>query len=578
MTRRVLHGVLVLTLAVALLGCGCTGGGSASSSSASSRAESRSAASVASAVGTSSEAASAASEPSSTGPTSSVVSSRPTQQEPAQRPSTMSRLTTFYAPRQAACVYTIDITELDRDTVDMLRTLQGLLARCDSASLYLIAGEADRFWRTYASSEMGIYFQSATVEQILERFGKQIGGVMLYTPDTYEYETAFDLALLSDAIIATGDVARRYGLTTYGRVTDLRGAYADKQKAYADVLARLREQTEYFYLVGDSRAFADYAYAVQAPAFCLIGQEAWEPSFLASLMEREGVLLPAVAFTDGDSDTWRYELSAGGFGLLPVSGFANATFFASATTTRRYTPRQPSVTAPAADGTVSVSFLLTSGSLGDTVGSDYRTWSAQDGSIPVAYAFPVALCELAPLVTSWYHAASADNSRLIARGWCVIEEKTVSYEVYRKWHTANNEMMTACGLDLTVTDALREDTIYGENYGNFSTAAGIFVTDGSGDGSVWRSEDTPVVVTVNMRSLPALDAWLGSASAARRPLYYAVALNTAVFAQPYEILPTDPTEEPTQITFADVVKARVQADDSPLRLMTVENLISASKQ
>ncbi|MBP5617876.1 MAG: hypothetical protein J6X61_01835, partial [Clostridia bacterium] len=548
------------------------------SASSAASAGSRPSPTASAASGTASQTASdeTASQPEeSVVPTSSEESTQP---EPTVRSATLTRLTAFYAPKQASCVYVVDVSGLERDTVEMLRSLQGLLARYEAASIYLMGSDADRFWHNYAANEMGIYFQPITVERLLERFRDRITALMLYTPDTYEWEVAFDLAFAADAVIATEEVARRYGMTAYSRVTDLRGAYADRQAAYADVLFRLNGPVEYYYLAGESRAFADYAGAVHAPTFRLTG-EAWETSFVASLTEREKDGTPAVVFTEEDASALRDAWSTAGFGLLTVGGFGNATFFSSASSTRRYTPKQPSGSAPAADGTVNVSFLLTSGSLGDTLDGDYRVWSGQSGSVPLAYAFPVSLCELAPLVVSWYNAASTGSNRLVAYGWCDINEKTVSYEVYRKWHTVNNEMLASCGLDLTLTDALREDTVYGENYGAFSTAAVIFVTDGSGDGSVWRSKNTPVIVTVNLRTLPALEAWLASVSpAARRPLYYAVMMDLSVYAEPYEILPADPGDEPTALTFAGVVRSAVEADGSAVRLMPVENLMEAGRR
>ena len=577
MTKRAFLLVLASTLSIALLLCGCQVGTASSVSSALPSASHTS--SDASPVGDASQISSDASEltESASSALSGETSSQDEPPTPTVRPSAMSRLTAFYAPRQASCVYTVDAASLDRDTVDMLRTLQGLLARCDAASFYLIGDESDYFWRTYAGSEMGVYFRQTTVEQLIGQFADRIGGLILYSADTFEYETAFDLAFLTDAVIATEEVARRYGLAAYGRVTDLRGAYADRQAAYADVAARMTEPAEYYYLSGTARSFADYAYAVHAPMFCFTG-EAWEASFLATLTEREGNPKPAVVFADSDAPALRDRLSMAGFGLLNVNGFANATFFSSVSSTRRYTPRQPTVNAPAPDGSVCVSFLLTSDSVGDALTVDYRVWSEQNGSIPVAYAFPVALCELAPMVTAWYNAACAGNSRLIARGWCDINEKIVSYDVYRKWHDVNNAMLSACGTAVSLTDALREDTIYGEDYGAFSLADGILVTDGSGDGSVWKSKNTPVIVTVNARSLPALDAWLASAAATYRPLYFDVAVSMSVFAQPYEILPEDPADEPTYLSFDDVVNGHVDEEGSPLRLLSVENLMEAGRR
>lgn len=515
---------------------------------------------------------SAPSSPSpSSNPTSSGVSSQ--EEETAERLSTMSKRTAFYAPRQASCVYTVSLDGLDTDTVTMLRSLQGLIARYDSAALYLIGGESDVFWKNYVSNEMGVYFQSTTVENLLSRYSSLIDGVVIYTSGTFEYETAFHLATDSDCLIATEPVARRYALTSLGHVTDVRNAYPSKQAAYEQILSDAGQRWEYLYLSGEGSAFADYAYATGALMLNLDAAVEWERVMLEALLSREGWELPAVAFAEQTTDGLVTLLSGYGFGALEVRGLANATVLSSVTTSKKYTPRRPSVGAAGTEGAAYVSFLIPSGSLGDTVNADYTVWSTQNGKIPVSYELPLALAELAPTVALWYSSAAADSSRLVARGWTDIDQKSMPYEIYRKWHTVNNTLMSSVGLDLVSTPSLREDTVYGESYGGASTAAGIFVTDGSGEGSVWLSEKTPVIVSVNIKSLPALDAFLSSLTVQRRPQYYLISVSGAVFSEPFTYETADAPGELKTIRLSDVLLEHTSRQDVSIQSVPAENLM-----
>lgn len=560
----------VLAVACLMLGVACAG---QTGPSASSGASSPSSLSHASSPSDRPDSAGASSPATSSPAASSSASSQPTA-PPVSRPATLEKKQAFYAPRHADCVYTLDISGLDKDTVDMLRTLQGLIARYDGGALYLIGSDADRFWKNYAANEIGLYFQETTVEALLARYAGRIAGVVLYTPETYEYETAFNMAMLSDRLIATEEVARRYALLALGRVSDLRHMYADQRAAYDAVLHLLPATVEYGYWLGESGAFADYAYAVRAPMFRLAPEEraAWLD---AVSIGQEANPFRGVIFTEENLD--RAPTSEKGLGLLNVKGFGNATFFSSVTTTKKYTPKTSAVTAPGGEGLTYATLLLRAESLGDTVNRDYAVWQSQSGQVPVSYEFPTALSELAPMIVMWYQGASVDNSRLVAGGWCGVEEKSVSYTAYRKWHTVNNAMMAACGLNVAVTDALREDAIYGESFGDCSSAAGIFVADGSGDGSVWLSKNTPVVVAVHCKSIPALDLWLSSLTAAKRPVYYVISTSVEAFAQPYGELPVDPDLPVTQVTMTQVLLNHANADGSLLRLVTAEDLLAGGR-
>ncbi len=562
--KRVICILLAVACAISLAACV----GDTASSSVPSKSPSSSSASITS---SSSDPSVQNSEGSSQA--SSVVTS---QDEPVGRPATMTKRTAFYSPRQAVCVYTLSIEELDADTVSMLRSLQGLIARYDSAALYLINGSTDVFWKNYASGEMGVYFQSTTVEKLISRYSSLIGGVVIYTPATFEYEAAFNLAVQKDCLVATEQVANRYALNSIGQTSDLRNLYKDKRDAYEHILADADRTWEYLYLSGEGSAFADYAYATGALMLDLDMQVDWERAMLEVLLQREGWSLPAVAFVENKTDGLVTLLSTYGFGTLQVSGFSNSTFLSSATTSKKYTAKQPTVNAAGTDGSVYLSFLIRSGSLGDTVNGDYLVWSTQSGVIPASYEMPLAFAELAPTVMLWYSDAAVDKSRLVARGWTDIDQKAMPYDIYRKWHNINNSLLSSAGLELVTTETLREDSIYGESYGDASNASGIFVVDGSGEGSAWFSEKTPVIVSVNVKSLPSLDALLSSMTAQRRAQYYIIALSPATFSQPYTYEAIEPDSQALTVYLSDVLLEHTSRDDVAVRTVTAENLMQSA--
>ncbi len=512
------------------------------------------------------------SDTSSASSQSSSASSKPMVQPPSVRPTTMTKRTAFYAPRQAVCVYTVSVEGLDADTLVMLRSLQGLIARYDSAALYLVDSTGDQFWKNYATDEIGIYFRNTTVDSVIGMYSRLISGTVLYTADTFEYEVAFNMATEKGYLIATEQVAHKYGLNMIGKTEDIRNLYKDKREAYDSILSDGDRLWEYLCLAGQGSAFADYAYAVGALMLDLDMQVEWERAMLERVIRREGWVLPAVAFTEGKTDDYLTLLSSFGFGALQVSGLSNATFLSSATISKKYTVKQPTVGAPDSAGTVCLSFLIESESLGDSVNLDYTVWSSQNGAIPVAYEMPLALAELAPSVILWYSDASAGSSRLVARGWTDIDQKAMPYDIYLKWHKINNALMPSVGLDIVTAETLREDSYYGESFGDASDAAGIFVLDSKGEGSAWLSEKTPVIVSVNAKSLPALDALLSSMTAPRKPHYYLITVSAEVFTQPYTYEATDLEPEKT-VYFSDILQAHTSREDVKFKTLTAENLL-----
>ena len=93
---------------------------------------------------------------------------------PLRAPKTLGSMTmgsVYYKPEMAAAVYAVDTTKLSDSEIAMLRCLQGLVARTDSAAIYLMGTDSDRFWNTHTAEEYGIVFKEATTQELLKKYG-----------------------------------------------------------------------------------------------------------------------------------------------------------------------------------------------------------------------------------------------------------------------------------------------------------------------------------------------------------------------------------------------------------------------
>lgn len=475
--------------------------------------------------------------------------------------SKMKKLTAYYAPVQASCVYTVDITNLDKDTVDMLRSVQGYLAEYYNACVYFIESESDAFWIKYAESEIGAYFQEITPEKLIEKYISKLNGVVLYTPDTFEYSVAYNAASSLQYIIATKAVADKYGLSKLSNVKNLSGAYASKFDAYSALFSDV--EFEYVYLAR-TYDFADYAYAVDALVIDIDATSERDIAYLIEVLNRKQSDSVLTVFADYESDELINKLSLTGCGILNVDGFKNATFFSSVTIAKKFSVKQPSVNSAGSPQTVYLSFVVRSESLGNVLNMDYQIFLTEN-DMPVSYEISSSIYELAPLVSLWYNSNAVSNKRVVAGAWCRIDEKNIPYETYKAWHKANNELISKLGIGVCVTDSLREDAIYGENFGYFSDATGVIVCDSSGEGYVWMSKDTPVIETNKILSINALNTWLTDVKPADDAQYYALLLDRG--------LVFDYTSNLKLPEVDAVVKQYVMADESALATSNIENIL-----
>ena len=475
--------------------------------------------------------------------------------------SKMKKLTAYYAPVQASCVYTIDVTNLDKDTIDMLRSVQGYLAEYYNACVYFIESESDSFWIKYAESEIGAYFQEITPEKLIEKYISKLNGVVLYTPDTFEYGVAYNAASSLQYIIATKAVADKYGLSKLSNVKNLSGAYASKFDAYSALFSDV--EFEYVYLAR-SYDFADYAYAVDALVIDIDATNESDIAYLIEVLNRKQSDSVLTVFADYESDELINKLSLTGCGILNVDGFKNATFFSSVTIAKKFSVKQPSVNSAGSPQTVYLSFVVRSESLGNVLNMDYQIFLTEN-DMPVSYEISSSIYELAPLVSLWYNSNAVSNKRVVAGAWCRIDEKNIPYETYKAWHKANNELISKLGIGVCVTDSLREDAIYGENYGYFSNATGVIVCDSTGEGYVWMSKNTPVIETNKILSITALNTWLTDVKSADDAQYYALLLDRG--------LVFDYTSNLKLPEVDALVKQYVMADESAFATSNIENIL-----
>jgi hypothetical protein len=352
----------------------------------------------------------------------------------------------------------VDVSMLHDDTVICLRSLQGLIGREMGGAVYLDNGkDADNFWRSYCTAEYGVLFKRLTAEELLEKYADVIGDVVIYTPDSYEFYIAQNIASVSGGIIASPDVYERYKkYLSKSAPNNICGRWNSKQEAYDYSVRELLPKCSknYISMLSPSEGFNDYAFAVQSFSCELSLSVDWEKALLADILSDERWQLPAVCFAESDNDTDWIDFASGyGFTTLAAGGFSNATFFSSVRVDIRTVS---SGTADiSSDGSAYVSVCLSADSMGDVQQSGFEVWSNKRSVTHFAMEFYPSLFELAPPITNWYLQNTMPSDTLIAAsGWGCVNDSRIPYDLYEIWHLTNNYFLSSCGITCVSADRL----------------------------------------------------------------------------------------------------------------------------
>ena len=129
--------------------------------------------------------------------------------------------------------YIVLAAALAPDQQALLLSLQGLVNR-DAPQVYVLPREdgPEQHWVDWYK-DYGLDPQKATLDEVLERFGKQASGYVVYDPDLPDtLNVAVVLAGLRDALVCAPEQEEQLRALGLEKLEDLRGRWEDKIAAY----------------------------------------------------------------------------------------------------------------------------------------------------------------------------------------------------------------------------------------------------------------------------------------------------------------------------------------------------------
>lgn len=376
----------------------------------------------------------------------------------------------FHKAKQAGIVYYADISEENDDMKATLRTLQGLVARTSSASIYLIDDDddSDNFWRRYCSSEYSISFVFTDVDGIISLFKDMIKSIVIYSDEkekTYQFETAQNIAMINDGIIATESVMKRLeDLEVDAKQTDISNLFASKRAAYEYIITKIAPVASDSYIASTDQSctFNDYIYAVKALNLNFDSGVSWQKEMHYKLIKSTRYRTLPILFNDNDSsanDIKRF--SENGFVEINIKGLSNITFFSSVSSnSQAYSKVKGSDISgknPSAYFSIGVD-ISSPGELqhiAHSIINDYRN------NTPITIKIHPALLELAPPIMNWYVQNSSAKYSLICdgMGWSRVNLEKMNQDNREAWYTINNYFLDMSAITTTVCDITNDDIL-----------------------------------------------------------------------------------------------------------------------
>ncbi len=431
---------------------------------------------------------------------------------------------TFDSSRQ---VFVVDVTELDIDTVSLLKMIQGLVAKNESASIYYITCEADNFWMSYLKNELGVYFSEITVVQMLSMYADYVKTVVLYTPGTFEYEFAWNNALLREnAVCATYVAAKNCGLLYSAEVIDARGVFEDEQTAYDFMLDGLSNKTApVITACSEYSRFADYAFACEA--FMLpYKADSFNGDATADYLALLSSETPGVIYNDNSVNSDVLAVYSGaGYGSVPVGEFNNATVFSSIRIDYDFAP--PKVqNGNGKKDIVYLSIIIDSDNIGDVQNIGYTICNTKGKSYKLSFEISPIMYRIAPSMLLWYslNTRQKGDSLVASGGWTDIDQSAISSDKYKLWHNVNNYLIDNCGINISSSYKLRD--VDDLTFDALTVADGVLCyNDINGMGEVDNSGKIPIISVNKSLTLKELEQCLEALNPnSNQPLYYACAI------------------------------------------------------
>ena len=437
----------------------------------------------------------------------------------------------FYSTAEVSDICLIDVSELDADMVETLRSLQGLVARNLGGAIYLHSGSAsDEFWLEYCSTEYGFYFKRTTPAEAIKRFSKYIKGAIIYSDDSpYEYTVAHNVAIQSEYLVVTENLVSLVdSVLTNKPLIDIRNQFNTKREAYDYIIENCLPQSSIRFLgfAGKGTAFADYLYAMKALVIDFDFSEDWENEMLSYLIGRPDWYEVSYVFADRNLSTALVNnFSANGFGIINAGNFTNTTLLASASieynsNKNKYDDKKLN------KNMIYASIHYNVESLSDVQRTAYTVWSHKSASSSISVEFYPVLYEIAPPIAKWFRQNSTTNDMLVSAdlGCGTANLSVMEPSTAYKFRKINEYFLKMCGIDV-ISDGKKIYTLNGFN--------------DMMDGLVADETQSNITASMSFTDVEGFENWISNVQPiSNAPMYFLIDLHASDFTG-YEFVQVD---------------------------------------
>ena len=391
--------------------------------------------------------------------TTQPPTTEPEPTAPARTPQAIGNMqleTLYYKPQMAAAVYCINARSLSKAQRAVIRCIQGLAARNDTACIYMITNENDTFWHDYTRDDYGVIFKNISYSELCSRYADQIKVLAVYDESTsHQYAVAQTYASVYDGIaVSRPELDSLQHIFTQAEVVSLNETLTDPEQAADWLIENLLPacNKNYIGIADIDSAYNDYLYATKTAVLTVDPEDASQTAALTKLLSQSGYILPAVAMTDNDALTDL--LSTYGFGALDLNGFSNSTFLASFPVPEN-DPDLPVFTSQLTDGIRAyISICIQNSDLAANNSLNTLMSSATRGSTPISVELNPSFVELAPPVFNWYNTGRRASTSFHSTdtGYMQINADKMPDPVLQSFLLINQRFLHQCGLTVLPVD------------------------------------------------------------------------------------------------------------------------------
>ena len=442
----------------------------------------------------------------------------------------------FPTYKSARQIYSVNISELDESIVVFLRQLQGLVAKKETASIYLVSNDADQYWLNYLCDELGAYSTEITPEQLVALYKDFIKTIVVYSAHNDEFGFAWnDSIRRDDAICVEYSVADKFELLNEREVISVSGVFSDEKASYESVFGMIEsdENQRVFSLLDENSAFIDYAYSCKAFMLPECDDE-WSTEFVKRQLDSRKSENFGVIYSDESvSGNALSVYTAYGYGNIAVKGFSNSTVFSSISIDYRFEKIKVNGSSPK-KGKLYLSLVVDCANAGDVINNNYLVCNANREGYSVSFEYPLFMRRLAPATLLWYSVNAAQKGDYIIPdgNWLNIDQSAISGDMYDLWLNVNNYLIYQSGMSVAVTDNIINDD---NKYLSSHSVDGVLYYSDQSLSGVYSKENKPILLAQKLSSLVELETSLNSlVSDKNTPLYFVYSLTADAY---FEKLP-----------------------------------------